>query len=368
MSSTDENRKNFLKSLGRMRRKENFHYDDPENGLKVKKFLQKNRITRINVDQVIKDCVLCSADYLDDNGEVIFEGVRICTRELGDVFNELSDGVPNADLMIELHEKAEKIKLKTNEKIFSENEVSPSMKEVDPPARYKKFNLLFKSGLLSKDDHNKRLLRFTPKEKNNLIEMLSTRVANESIGETLVTLALPNQLSGLTHITVKDKEDLERFLQNVDEYYKECQEIWVIVPDNSKVSYYGRVSLDFKEGKDLLEIGRGKTARILNELTEESKTPLQVYERKPFLKSFQLTKSKNVDDEMIRNSELIRKHIARYQTKFNDLELMLTRKEIDSICLQFVLESDKSITFYDWDGDYRKVMSAFSSFEEENTK
>ena len=73
-----------IKATRRMRRIEEYSYDDPEHGRKVQKYLAGGNVIK-NIDSVIESCVLCAADYLGEDGEVVFQGMRICTRELNDL-------------------------------------------------------------------------------------------------------------------------------------------------------------------------------------------------------------------------------------------------------------------------------------------
>jgi len=108
--------------IGKMRIIEEHTYDNPKNGRKVKKYLKKIDPYDIveKADEIIERCVLCPTEYLDENGDVAFEGVRVCTRELIDLFDELTNHGVDKELMVNLHTVAERAKWKVNKKLFYE--------------------------------------------------------------------------------------------------------------------------------------------------------------------------------------------------------------------------------------------------------
>jgi len=99
-------------------------YDDPNNGKKVKRYIKIIGRECINekIDEIIEKCVLCTAEYLDKNNNVIFQGVRICTRELADLYDELTIYDKDKEFMIKIYDKAQKARLKINDRLFNEQQ------------------------------------------------------------------------------------------------------------------------------------------------------------------------------------------------------------------------------------------------------
>ena len=113
----------FTKATSRMRIIQEHTYDDFNNGHKVKKYLEANgggKHIEEKIDEIIDQCVLCPAEYLDEEQNILFQGVRICTRELVDLYDELTIQKKDKDIMMELYSKAQTARWKTTEKLFKE--------------------------------------------------------------------------------------------------------------------------------------------------------------------------------------------------------------------------------------------------------
>ena len=121
---SDESKKAFLKVALNMQRIKEHSYDDPINGQKIRRLLESQGLG--DVEKMIEEGVLCPANFLDANGNFVFRGVRICTRELVDLVDEIKQiaEVPESDLAIKMHLKAEKMKWEINERLFNEQYLS----------------------------------------------------------------------------------------------------------------------------------------------------------------------------------------------------------------------------------------------------
>jgi len=108
----------------RVRLIDKYTYDDPNNGRKVKRYLKTMDRECVNekIDEIIEKCVLCPADYLDNNNNVIFQGVRICTRELTDLYDELTIYGKDKKFLIKIYNKAHKARLRINDRLFKEQQ------------------------------------------------------------------------------------------------------------------------------------------------------------------------------------------------------------------------------------------------------
>jgi len=234
------------------------------------------------------------------------------------------------------------------------------MTEKQRPIKYKKYNVLLQTGLLSEEKFAEYLLCFPPQKKESLITTVIQRVHDKSVGLAPLILVEQDKLSGLEHLTISDEKGLQCFLQNVDNYYKTCQEIWLTTSGCKDEKYFGRLKFDYKYNTDILEVARGKTPRVLN--FKNNAISFQRFDRQ-FLKSFRLIESNKTDADLEASSAHIRSRLASYKKKFDDLELVLTSSGISSIALQFALENDGTMSFNDWDGDYKKILTAFDKFK-----
>ena len=207
--------------------------------------------------------------------------------------------------------------------------------------------------MLSKERFNEMIRRYDQDNKKSLLLDIDRRIKIEKKEKTILRLVPSNQVTGIENLIITNNIEFKKFEKEIDRYYGLFQEIWMIVIEQ-KNHYMGRIILDFETGERILEISRGKNAKVLNNI--ENSTSYLRYCSQPFLKALYIRKKKNTDANMIKNANRIRRLLINYEGRFHDLEILLVRENVSSICLQFRLEEDMTLSFYDWDGDYNKVI------------
>ena len=211
-------------------------------------------------------------------------------------------------------------------------------------------------GLLSEEDLNSILLKYSKNDKQKLIDDVKKRFAD--YGQVEIKCYPPSiEKKDEIRIFINTLDELQAFENEADKYLEKDREI---VIKNRKEAYWGRVSFNSSEftkfSNIILEIIKGTKTGIINNGVEKRNVPYQRLETAPYYKGLREVDFCNIDEEFRRNAQMIKILLNDnvLQGKLIKVFQVLGRLGIKGISFDFRLEREKKtrLIFTDWDVKY----------------
>lgn len=227
--------------------------------------------------------------------------------------------------------------------------------------RYKKALVTVAMGLRTEEDIKKNgLYRFTKDEKSKLIEYISLLYSKS---KTVVALKIKPIGYRSEHININSKDDLEKFLNNLDDIYEDNNEIWIT--SSSVIDCYRcRIYISNNDSNYLFEMAYSYDDHILDHIGLDSEVPYMYYQI--IKNSFKIINT-NMNENQIRETDSILQDILhKYADKFKEIKEDLVFIGIDGISLD--IRVNNGYDFHDFDVTYGNVEKVINYYLGNNIK
>ena len=207
--------------------------------------------------------------------------------------------------------------------------------------RYQKALVTVAMGFRTEEDiKNNGLYRFIKQDVSSLFNK------NKSV------LALKIKQTGYRseHMIIKSEEDLNNFINNLDNIYEDDNEIWIV--SSSVVECWRcRFYLSNGNNNDSIEMAYSYDDHILDHIDKDSTTPYIFFQRTG--NSFRVLETNLEDDKIQETNLIIQDILSKYSNKIRQVKEDLDFIGIDGISLD--IRVNNGYDFHDFDVTYGNV-------------
>lgn len=214
--------------------------------------------------------------------------------------------------------------------------------------RYKKCLVTVAMGFRTEEDIEKNgLKRFTKNDTSKLIAFVK-KLYNKN--KSVLALKIKRRGFRSEHILIKSKEDLINFIDNLNNYYGENNEIWVV--DSSVIECWRcRIYLTSDDANDVIEMAYSYDDHILDNISSDSKVPYARYKKEKT--NYILCSSSLEQERLDETNRIIEDILNKYSTELRRVKEDLQTIGIKGISLD--VRVNNGYDFHDFDVSYSDI-------------